>query len=205
LPLHIFEPRYRQMTADALTGEQMIAMALTTGRTGEPSPVHEIVGLGKILAHEELGDGRYHLVLRGLTRARLIEELPAGLPYRVGVLELLDDEIDPDVDQTATARKLLQRFEQSFPKVRQHPVWGAVRSSRVPLGSVCDLLVSALPVVPNLAQQFLNDVDVMSRVQGLMEVLEQIEVQRRSTSKTAGLIPTATTERRRFPPPFSEN
>ncbi|MBC8116516.1 MAG: LON peptidase substrate-binding domain-containing protein, partial [Candidatus Saccharimonas sp.] len=61
LPLHIFESRYRQMTADALNGEQLIAMSLLQpGWEKTPNqllpPIHSMVGLGQIVAHERLDD-----------------------------------------------------------------------------------------------------------------------------------------------------
>ena len=55
VPLHIFEPRYREMTADALAGERLLAVGLQPPSTGVLAP---IVGLGRIIAHERLDDGR---------------------------------------------------------------------------------------------------------------------------------------------------
>src|SRR5205085_1976564 len=72
-PLHIFEPRYREMTADALADDRLIAMALLqpgweADYEGRP-PIHPICCLGRIFAEKHLPDGRYNLLLRGLTRA----------------------------------------------------------------------------------------------------------------------------------------
>src|SRR5689334_9282717 len=93
VPLHIFEPRYRQMTADALAGERLIAMALLQEEETELAQpaIDPMVGLGRIIAHERLDDGRYILVLRGIARARVIREESLDLPYRVGQLELCTD------------------------------------------------------------------------------------------------------------------
>ena len=79
LPLHIFEERYRQMTADALEGEQLIAMGLLrpgwqNAPSYTPPPIHSMVGLGQIIAHQGMDDGCYMLVLRGLARARVLCE-----------------------------------------------------------------------------------------------------------------------------------
>ena len=71
-PLHIFEARYRQMTADALEDDRLIAMALL--RQGwesdyESQPdIHSVVCLGRIVGEQRLADGRYNLWLRGLRR-----------------------------------------------------------------------------------------------------------------------------------------
>ncbi len=195
LPLHIFEPRYRQMTVDALEGEQLIAMALVKSGAGPPPPIHDVVGLGRIIAHERLPDGRYHLVLRGIARARVIREPPSNRMYRIGELNILE-ETAPAPDQQATVgQTLVERFERSFPAVREHPVWQAVATSDVPLGVVCDLLASALPIAPEFAQRFLADLDVVSRCHALFAVLHQIEGRKSSETKPS----------RTFPPEFSVN
>src|SRR4051812_1530562 len=71
-PLHVFEPRYRQMTADALAGDRLIALVLL--RPGweaeyeDRPPVHPVACLGRIVADQQLPDGRYNLLVRGLAR-----------------------------------------------------------------------------------------------------------------------------------------
>lgn len=94
LPLHIFEPRYRQMVSDALDGAGQIAMAVFQGKRwkqeyhGRP-PVRPAVCVGHIAQHEKLPDGRYNLVLRGVCRAKVVNEVsPAeGRLYREAMLE----------------------------------------------------------------------------------------------------------------------
>lgn len=91
LPLHIFEPRYREMVAAALSGERTIGMALL--REGEDPmtaapPVLSIGGAGEIVDHERLDDGRYNIMLRGRFRYRILSEEPPA-PYRIGRVEEL--------------------------------------------------------------------------------------------------------------------
>ncbi len=73
LPLHIFEPRYRQMVGDSLSGSRMIAMALLKpgfATTEGSPPIHDTVCLGRITAEQNAPDGRYYLVAAGaLARA----------------------------------------------------------------------------------------------------------------------------------------
>src|SRR5688500_19036057 len=80
VPLHIFEPRYRAMVGDALLGDRLIAMALLKPGWGKDyegaPPVHEVVGVGRILRDERTGDGRYNILLEGIARARIEEHLP---------------------------------------------------------------------------------------------------------------------------------
>ena len=91
LPLHIFEPRYRAMVADALEGEKMIGMAMIRpgwelrGPTPEICPVG---GAGSIVDAESLADGRYNIVLQGEFRYRVLQESPPS-PYRVAEVEEL--------------------------------------------------------------------------------------------------------------------
>src|SRR3954469_16142837 len=76
--LHIFEPRYRQMTADALDGDGLIALVLLNEEAEDETVRPEIAPvacLGRIIWHEKLYDGRYNLRLHGVSRARIVEEL----------------------------------------------------------------------------------------------------------------------------------
>ena len=93
LPLHIFEPRYRAMIRDALASDSLIAMiqprpgpadgASGIGGDGEESPPLFDVGcIGRISACEELDDGRFNIVLEGLSRFRIAREAEVTTPYR---------------------------------------------------------------------------------------------------------------------------
>src|SRR5919108_2546260 len=78
LPLHIFEPRYRAMVADALDGDRIIGMVLLqpgyeANYEGRP-PVFAIGCAGVITHSEPLADGKYNIVLRGLERFRILTE-----------------------------------------------------------------------------------------------------------------------------------
>lgn len=91
LPLHVFEQRYRQMTQDALDGHRLIAVVMIREA---PEALSEVAGLGRIVHHERLPDGRFHILLQGIGRVRLLRELPAeGLPYRRARVELVADEV----------------------------------------------------------------------------------------------------------------
>ncbi len=77
LPLNIFEPRYLNMIDDALKGERLIGMVQSDDHGLKP-----IGGLGRITQFSETEDGRYLIVLRGLKRFKIVEELPQDKPYR---------------------------------------------------------------------------------------------------------------------------
>ena len=95
LPLHIFEPRYRQLVKDALAGDGVMAMGhLEAGwephYQGRP-PMEPLVCAGVIVWHQELPEGKYDLVLAGVARARVLAEHPPQQPYREVQAELLVD------------------------------------------------------------------------------------------------------------------
>src|SRR5580658_8985720 len=75
-PLHIFESRYRQMTADALAGDRLISLVLLQPgweKHYEQKPaLYPVACLGRIVAEETLDDGRYNLLLRGIGRVRIL-------------------------------------------------------------------------------------------------------------------------------------
>ena len=77
LPLNIFEPRYLNMFDDALKTDRLIGMVQT-----DDDGLKSIGGLGRITQFSETEDGRYLIVLRGLKRFKIIEELPQDKPYR---------------------------------------------------------------------------------------------------------------------------
>ncbi len=85
LPLHVFEPRYRAMVKDCLATHKAMAVALIS-ETGERDvhkhpAIEKVAGIGVIIDHVELHDGRYNILLHGRARGRL-EELPFVPPYR---------------------------------------------------------------------------------------------------------------------------
>lgn len=85
LPLHVFEPRYRQMVGDLLDGPgRLVIGALRADRASDvdPPPVLPVAGLGEIVRHERQHDGRYHMLVLGLCRVR-IAEVPSPHAYRL--------------------------------------------------------------------------------------------------------------------------
>ena len=81
LPLHIFEPRYRAMVRDAMASDRLIAMIQPRDEE-EPPALFEVGCLGRIGTCEELEDGRFNIVLEGLSRFRIAREAIVDTPYR---------------------------------------------------------------------------------------------------------------------------
>src|SRR5438552_777128 len=102
LPLHIFEPRYRAMTADALKGDRIIGMVLLrpgheTNYEGRPT-VYDVGCAGVITHSQALADGRYDIVLRGIEKFRITSE-DLTRPYRIGHVEAISEAISPEEAQ----------------------------------------------------------------------------------------------------------
>jgi Lon protease-like protein len=96
-PLHVFEPRYRALTADALAGERRIGMATVRPEAiaempGDPL-LYEIGCAGFIAEHERLPDGRYLLLLQATRRFRILRETArsADRLYRAAEIEWLEE------------------------------------------------------------------------------------------------------------------
>ena len=117
LPLHIFEPRYRQMFTEALAGDRMIGMVLLrpgyeTDYDGAP-PIYRTGCSGLITHAERLDDGRYNAVLRGIEKFTITaEETPAaGRLYRSAVITPVDETVrDSERDRLRQERKRLEQL-----------------------------------------------------------------------------------------------
>ena len=89
LPLHVFEPRYRAMVADALSGERTIGMTMLVpgaDAAADAAPIHPVGTAGEIVESEALPDGRFNILLEARYRFRVIDEDPPD-PYRVARVE----------------------------------------------------------------------------------------------------------------------
>ncbi len=198
-PLHIFERRYRQMTADALGGDRLIAMALLrpgyeADYEGRP-PLYPVVCLGRIVAEQQLDDGRFNILLRGLSRGRIEEEIETGKLYRSARLELLADTGALSEVQSVELRRLLtNRATPWLPgKGPASAELQRLLENDVSLGALCDLLGFILPLPIEVKQGLLAELDVERRAQDLLGLLETHEP------------PVSTSEERPFPPSFSSN
>ncbi|MFK4812261.1 LON peptidase substrate-binding domain-containing protein [Devosia sp. ZW T5_3] len=97
-PLNIFEPRYIEMVDAALRGDRLIGLIQPEDTSEESprgrSPLQQIGCLGRITHFEESGEGRYFIILEGVTRFRLAHELTVMTPYRQAVIAAEDFAMD---------------------------------------------------------------------------------------------------------------
>ena len=108
-PLHLFEPRYRQLAREVLAGDRRIGMTVVrpefSDDMGGNPPLYPVGCAGRITEHERMPDGRYNLVLLGEQRFRILEEVsgPEERLYRVARVRWLDDQY-PNNDHEQVAR-----------------------------------------------------------------------------------------------------
>jgi Lon protease-like protein len=199
-PLHIFEPRYRQLMEDALDDDRMMALALLRPGWEEDyhkqPPIHPVVCIGKILNEEKFGDGRYNLMLQGLCRARIDKELQTDRLYRVGHVHLMPDSPIKSPKRESEVRKQLGKQLGSW--FANHPTalgqLNKLLQSALPSGALCDIFSFALPIDSELKQQLLEQTDVERRVHHLIEHLQTLPAPEADHNAA-----------RKFPPEFSHN
>lgn len=181
LPLHIFEPRYRQMTHDALISDKLITIVQPRQPTEETArgPALETVGcLGQIIMHERLPDGRYNMLLSGLKRVRLTHEFrrPDKL-YREANVELLEDNQAAEVSPNS-ASELCDRFLELLKKFESgDPMASALKRAvqqRSDNGVLADLVAQALTLPSFLKQALLEEQKVPDRVEALLRILRPL-------------------------------
>jgi Lon protease-like protein len=178
LPLHIFEERYKQMTADTLRGDRLIAMALLKPgweRDYYQAPeIEPVVCVGQILSHERLPDGRYNFLLQGTRRARVLREVRKR-PYRVAELEPIPETPALEIDLAEQRRQLQLLFtEGPLARTAAGPQFAKVLASDLPTSDVADLLAFNLVDDLPLKQSLLADGDVVHRVARTIEAIHHL-------------------------------
>jgi len=166
-PLHIFEPRYRQLVNDSLDSSGQIAMAsyaLPDDAAGEfldGPPLRPAVCLGRILEHDRLPDGRQNILLQGICRAQItqIHEPEDERHYHLATLEPTISEQDETPEMTSHRYRLRQSLRQDIMEhVRNiDAVRKWVDRDDLPTDTVVDLLAFALVSNPELKYTLLAD------------------------------------------------
>lgn len=174
LPLHVFEPRYRQLVADALDTDRLIGMVLLkdgwqVDYEGQP-PVYAIGCSGLITHHERLEDGRYHIILRGVDRFRIIDE-DASLPYRRAHTQPLRE---PEVTQEGRAMlgSLRGRIEALLSPSERGSGIDPRAAEAMSDGDLINALAQYLDFEPLEKQALLEAPDLLERGRALIELLE---------------------------------
>ncbi len=129
LPLHIFEPRYRAMVQEVLVRDRRIGMiqprVVAGAEMRDPPALFDIGCVGHIADVEALDDGRFNLVLAGLTRFRVLRELEVVTPFRQVEAEIEDSAADDSL--SSIERAGVEREAKRFAERQGYLVdWNAV-------------------------------------------------------------------------------
>ena len=179
LPLHIFEPRYRSMVADALNGKGEIGMILLkpgweSDYQGTPE-IMTIGCLGKIKQHSELPEGKYNILLSGLYRFRILNEIK-GKIYRQAQVEFLKEINDKDLTSEPSPIKeqlikIMRLYLKNLPdrtKIEQ----ALDMENCYKLAEFVDKLTHHFDLPVNKMQEFLEQQDVQKRADSLHSLIE---------------------------------
>ena len=172
LPLHIFEPRYRHLVREALASDSLLALGqLEPGweadYEGRP-PLKSLCTLGSIVWSEKLADGRYNILVRGITRAQILSEGPPAHAYREVVTQLCADPSYVGPEDEALRSAVLELATRMPAAVSNELVEASTQASG---GALADVVAAA--VVPGLEQRWrlLCERDVRSRLQLVLNEL----------------------------------
>ncbi len=178
-PFHVFESRYRDLLNSALDHDGLIAMSVLapgweSAYEGRP-PLLSYACLGRIITHQRRKNGQYDVLLLGMRRVKIVEELSPRNTYREAKVELLDDfcESENDSGRESLQTALMQSFQENLPGGQSASA--AVRellSTDIPLGVLTDLVSFALPISVDLKAKLLTECDVDRRAWLLLEALE---------------------------------
>jgi Lon protease-like protein len=178
IPLHIFEPRYRQMLADALAGPRLLAMAIFDGEDWKEDylglpPLRRHVCVGYVVRHDPLTDGGSNILLQGVCRARIEEEIP-GEPYRRALLEPTESASVMEIDLQGEREELESLLND--PQLVQLAAVNALRSwmsGETPTVALVDLAGMLLADDVEQRYRMLAEADPAARLRSIIGNLRQ--------------------------------
>ena len=172
LRLHVFENRYRHLTTDCLAGDGRLAVAMLKpgweASYYQAPPIYRTMGMGRIVDHQQLPDGKLEITLEGIARLRLLSELERD-PYRSIEAEVLSgySTAGPECGQPAqeafaemmeSANRMLQLLPQFKSTVQK------ILAAHPHPGVVADLLAKDFVADAYEKQCILDEVSVPRRL-----------------------------------------
>ncbi len=176
MPLNIFEPRYVAMVDAAMIGNRLIGMiqpALDAPEGLSTPPLCTVGCLGRITQFSETGDGRYGIVLSGVSRFRVVEELAADTPYRQCRISIdaFDDLREPRNGEEAVDRSALLRTLRDYLNANGLEAdWESVNSASN--AGLVTALAMMSPWGPPEKQALLESPDHAARARTLIAITE---------------------------------
>lgn len=179
LPLHVFEPRYRAMTEDALRGARVISIALL--KPGfEPlyytldAPIHRYICLGRIVRDAQLPNGHYLVSLVGWSRVRIVEELRHPR-YRVARIQRAPTLRDVCAEAAPSMRRALRSAVSALPQLGcLQRSWLDLFETEPDLEGLIDRIAGGLPVCGEVRQVLLAEPRLSRRYEILCDNLRSL-------------------------------
>lgn len=174
LPLHIFEPRYKQMVNDVINAEKMIGMALLKpgweSNYYDNPEVFDVAGMGRIVSSETSEDGKMNIVLYGLKRVK-IEEILKDSPYRLARVSIVENMYGTS-DEVYKRRieELITKWNFTLEeKQKSHRI---NINTTLPLESLTDALATLILSNVFDKQTLLEEPGVQKRAEAIIKELE---------------------------------
>lgn len=201
-PLHVFEQRYRDLLEEAVDQDGLIAMAtLAPGwendYEGRP-PLYPMACLGQVASYHRLKEGAYNVLMLGVQRVRLLDELAPRKSFREARVELCDDRYPPEEEslRVGLQQKLHAALLRTLPMIPQaREQLDQLLASDMPLGVLADLIGYLMEIDSEEKTALLAELNVHRRVERLLDHLVQAVTHCRTSDCAKGP----------FPPGFSAN
>ena len=197
--MHIFEPRYRSLFEEAISDDQLIALGVLAqgwevDYEGRPA-LEPMACLCRIATYQRTPEGTYNVLLLGVRRIQLQEELPPTKPFRVAEAKIVEDHVPPHSSAeeiVGLQQQLLMAFKRSMPKIpSSYEQVDELLGSQITLGMLADIVAYTAELNSSTKLSLLKTNNVVDRVHVLLNALSKS-----SQSSKA---------RRTFPPAFSMN
>jgi uncharacterized protein len=210
--LHLFEPRYCEMLSEALESDHLITMALLVPGwesqfQGKPN-LGNTVCIGRIISHTPTDDGHHNILLAGLQRARILEELDVDTSFRQAKVELIQDIVPIDFQLNADEHRqtLLKMFRSMIPHdAANSKTFTDLLTQQLPIGMLTDIIAYALNMPVAVKQMLLGEANVQTRFESLLAHLQPMLKDRSDDSDQDDVLAIEPDFQKSFPPPFSDN
>jgi Lon protease-like protein len=170
LPLHVFEPRYRQMIEDIMEQDKVIGMLQPKDKENEE--VYSVGCVGQVEQCQQLPNENYMIRLNGLIRFRVESELEVSTLYRQVEVDYLDyrEDLEEENIQLEGAGKLLQSFQQYADKKNIQVEWEKLKT--IPAPYLVNILCMNLDFNSMEKQALLESINLQVRWDNLCALLE---------------------------------
>jgi ATP-dependent Lon protease len=169
LPLHIFEPRYRQMLADIRLEKNLFGLAYfdTTSAESEVPPPGHVGCVAEVTEVQEFPDGRSNILTLGVIRYRIDSYVERGDPYLVAQVSYFEDDEEDEQMLAAPSREVAETFTRIAQAVR------TINDERATLPDISDTEPQRLSFLVAAAMEI--DADIKQDLLELRSTSERLE------------------------------